>query len=320
MRIGLLNNLRAGRSDTQVSRLLGLLKSYPDVVHAETSSAGAVPEALADLADQGVDLLVVNGGDGTLQHALTEILGHREFGGRVPLVSVLRGGRTNMTALDLGCQRDPVRSMADLIEAARGGTLADRIVERRVLRVESARDRQVLYGMFFGPGVIARGIETVHRVFPAGRSQGVFGATVVTGALLARLALLRDAHGTLSPDKLDLRLDGLPVERAEYTLAMACTLDRLFASMRPFWGEGSGGVRFTSVASGARNFWKVLPGILAGRPGRGVNERNGYVSCNVKRIDLRMDCGFTVDGELVEPSPDRVVTVTARDVVRFVRA
>ncbi len=148
MRIGLLNNLRAGRSDTQVSRLLGFLKSYPDVVHAETSSAGAVPEALADLADRGVELLVVNGGDGTLQRALTEILGHREFGARVPLVSVLRGGRTNMTALDLGCQRDPVRSVAGLIDAARRGTLGERIVERRVLRVESARLLEELLHLF----------------------------------------------------------------------------------------------------------------------------------------------------------------------------
>ena len=75
MRIGVVNNLRAGKSQEQVSRMLGFLSSQPDVIHVETESAGVMPDALADLARQEVDLLVINGGDGTLQYVLTEILG-----------------------------------------------------------------------------------------------------------------------------------------------------------------------------------------------------------------------------------------------------
>ena len=48
MRVGLLNNLRAGRSGAQVSRVLALLRRYPDVLHVETDSAKILPEALAD--------------------------------------------------------------------------------------------------------------------------------------------------------------------------------------------------------------------------------------------------------------------------------
>nr|MBC8341362.1 diacylglycerol kinase [Pseudomonadota bacterium] len=92
MRIGLLNNLRAGRNDAQVERLLGFLRRHPDIVHAETNSADVVPEALADLARQEVDILVVNGGDCTLQYALTEILEHQAFDGRVPMNAPLPGG------------------------------------------------------------------------------------------------------------------------------------------------------------------------------------------------------------------------------------
>ena len=50
MRIGLLNNLRAGRSTSRVTRLLQFLKSHPEVVSVETDSALAVPEALSELA------------------------------------------------------------------------------------------------------------------------------------------------------------------------------------------------------------------------------------------------------------------------------
>jgi len=319
VRIGLLSNLRAGRSDTRVTRLLRYLSKHPEVAHVETDSAAAVPEALSELSRREIDLLVVNGGDGTLQHALTELYESGEFEGRMPLVAPLRGGRTNMTALDLGAHRDPVRGMANLMNAVKGGTLDRRIVERRVLRVAYGRPRQVLYGMFFGVGMIQRAIEMTHRVFPEGRSQGVLGATLVTSHLLARAALLRDTKGVLAPDKVQIFLDGEEVDGGEYLLVISSTLSRLFARMRPFWGIGLGGVRLTAIRTGSQQLWRAAPGILAGRPGARVREENGYTSRNAKTAELRMDCGFTVDGELVAPQAGRLVTLTATEPVRFVR-
>jgi len=300
MRIGLLNNLRAGRSDVQVARLLKCLDRYPEILHVETTHAAAVPEALGEFASRGVDVLAVNGGDGTLMRTLTEVIGAGEFDDRIPMIAPLRGGRTNMTALDVGAHRDPVKGLEALIAAAGVGELERRVTHRRVLRVEYGSERRALYGMFFGLGVIHRGIQLTHRSFPQGRAQGVFGGTVVTGALLSRLALLRERVGVLAP--------------------MACTLGRLFAGMRPFWGEGDGGVPFTSIESGAKDLWKAVPGILAGRPGTRVNECNGYTSRNVDRALIGANCGFTVDGELVDPQPGQVISVTATDPIRFVRA
>ena len=135
MRIGLLNNLRAGRNDAQVESVLGFLRRHPDVLHVETNSADVVPEALADLARQEFDLLVVNGGDGTLQCALTEILENRAFDGRIPMIAPLRGGRTNMSAGDLGSDKDPVRGFAALLDDIERGNLSQRISPRPILRV-----------------------------------------------------------------------------------------------------------------------------------------------------------------------------------------
>ena len=146
MRIGLLNNLRAGKNSTHVTHLLRFLKSYPEVVSVETSATGAVPEALAELASRDVDLLAINGGDGTLAWALGEILGNRAFGDKLPMIAPLRGGRTNMSALDLGAQRDPVKGMADLIKSVRSGRVEERVAMRHVLRVEYGPSRELQYG------------------------------------------------------------------------------------------------------------------------------------------------------------------------------
>jgi len=317
LRIGLLNNLRAGRSDKQVWRLLQLLRGYPEVLHVETDHAAAVPEALSDLSRQEVDLLVVNGGDGTLSHALTEILEHGVFDGRVPMIGLLRGGRTNTAALDLGAQRDPVAGLEELILAARHGRIAERVRRRDVLRLEY--DDQVRCGMFFGGGAIYRGIELVHATFPQGRARGVFGATAVIGGLLGKL-LLRGGDGAVAPDKAQIHVDGDLVPQGDFTLFMSSTLPRLFSRLRPFWGEGPGGVRFTALASDARHRIRTVPGLVFGRPNAYATEENGYLSRNCKRVDLRFDCGFTIDGEQCAPRAGRTVTITAENNVRFVRA
>ncbi len=321
MRIGLLNNLRAGRNDTQVQRLLQFIGNRPDVIHAETSSADVVPEALADLARQEVDVLIVNGGDGTLQYALTEILGNQAFEGRVPMIAPLCGGRTNMTASDIGCDKDAVRGMAGLLEDIENGRLEERVTPRPVLRVRHGIDRESEYGMFFGLGVIHRAIELNHQLFDNERShkiQGAIGATMVTAGLVGRLAV-GDTDGILSPDKVQVIIDGEPQKPGEFYLGIASSLDQLFSGMRPFWGEGAGGVKFSTIASDAHRIPGALAGILRGKPRAHVTEENGFTSRNAGRVELCLDCGFTVDGELFDPEPGRRVELTADNTVQFVR-
>jgi hypothetical protein len=308
--------------------MLAFLRSHPDVLHVETDCAGVMPDALAELARQEVDLLVVNGGDGTLQYVLTEILGNRAFGDRVPLLAPLRAGRTNMSAMDLAAERDPLRGLAELIACAEDGRIAERVEPRRVLRVSygygtHGSQRAAQYGMFFGAGLIKRAIELNHRLFDQEGQrtivEGVPGATLVTAGLLGRL-VTGDRTGILEPDKVQILLDGQLVEQGEFNLIIASTLSRLFARMRPFWGQGPGGVRFTSLAAPCERFGAAAIGILRGKPASWVTPEAGYTSRNVERAELRMNCGFTVDGELWQPDSDRSIALTAERVVHFVRA
>jgi hypothetical protein len=294
VQVALLNNLRAGRNQKRVRRILAYLKAHPDVLHVETDRAGALPDALADLARRHVDLLILNGGDGTLQHALTEILNNNPFG-HVPLVAPLRGGRTNMIAMDMGAQGNPV------------------------LRIDSATRREVVYGMFFGAGMIQRAVALTLRVFPSGRSQGVFGAGTVTGALLVKTAL-RAKDGVLTPDKAQIFLDGEMVRHGEFRLVIASTLQHLFLKMNPFWGKERGGVRFTAMAHGAERVGWAIPGILRGRPRAFVTPEAGYTSRNAHKVDLHFDGGFTADGEIFPALSGEIITLTADRRVTFVRA
>jgi hypothetical protein len=318
MRIGVLSNLRAGRDHSRLAKVLRELERHPDVLHLEADSSDLVPDALDQFANEGVELLVVNGGDGTVQHALTEILSapRRSW---LPLIAPIRGGRTNMVALDLGARRNPARALRELIVDARAGRVAERIVQREVLRVDLGPEIPIQYGMFFGVGMLYRAIHATHRAFPEGKAQGVFGAAIVTGTLVTRAAT-GDRAGILDADKMQIALDETPLAPDGFILAMATTLERLFLRMRPFWGVEAAPIHITTIAAGARVRASTVAGILRGRPPSHATPEAGFTSRNVHKVALRLDCGTTLDGELFGPESGRLVSLSSADRVRFVRA
>jgi hypothetical protein len=316
MRIGVLSNLRAGRGGSSAERLRRVLRRHRDVLHVYSSDNDTVEQALDRIESAGVDLLVLNGGDGTLQHALTRMLGAQP-GGWLPLIAPLRGGSANNIARSLGAQRDPGRGLTELLEAVRTGALDDRIDERPVVRADLGRDG-VQYGMFFGAGILYRAILLALRSFPEGRAQGVFGAGLTTAALIGR-ALAGRFGGALTPEKMQLVLDDDPIQMQEYLLVMATTLDRLFLRMRPFWGHEPRPLRLTTIAGRPRDP-RVVAGVLRGRPPAHATPDAGYLSRNVHRSVIRLDGGMTLDGELFAPEPGRTVELSAEKRVRFVRS
>ena len=318
MRIGVLNNLRAGRRAPDAQRVFELLQRRPDVIHVETERAHDVAEALAELERFEVDVLAIHGGDGTVQLALTELL-RDPLRARLPAIAPLRGGRTNSTSTDLGAVRHPAEGLTRLLEAADAGELDRLAVTRPVLRVRSARRGPDQYGMAFGAGLIYRAIGVVHRVFPPGRSQGLFGASVMLAALLMKL-MLRPKRGILAPDKCDVRGDGRDLGDPELYLLIASTLDRLFLRMNPFWGTGPGGVRLTAISSRAQRIPRAAPGILRGSPPEWATPERGYTSARLECAKLRISCGFTIDGELFAPEPEEEIELTADHRIRFLRA
>jgi diacylglycerol kinase family enzyme len=136
VRIGVLNNLRAGSRRSDASRVQDVLRGRSDVFAVDTEHSHDLSPALCELLRREIDVLVIHGGDGTVQCAVTELLA-RSRARTLPAIAPLRGGRTNMTSCDLGADRDPARGLARLLDAARAGQIERLAVARPVLRVRS---------------------------------------------------------------------------------------------------------------------------------------------------------------------------------------
>src|SRR6476620_4924662 len=102
-RIALLSNPRSTGNIAQLPRIREYCADHPDVFHYEVEHASQIGEAMKVIARVRPKVLAINGGDGTVQAALTELHngGHFE-GDELPPVAVLPSGKTNLIAIDLG--------------------------------------------------------------------------------------------------------------------------------------------------------------------------------------------------------------------------
>jgi diacylglycerol kinase (ATP) len=328
VRIGVLTNLKAGGSGARAAQVLEHLANYPDIVHVETENAETAPEAVRELARAEIDILVVNGGDGTLARTLTELLSESSpfasNGSKLPILAPLRTGRTSMTAYDIGSRRDARVSIERLLQRVRENRIEQAMVKRPVLRMKLEPDGVDHFGTFFGVGVIYRGTLLTHKMFPKGRSQGAFGSTVVTAGLIAK-ALTGRGSDVITPeddplmiDSISVALDGEAAVPGEFQLLLATTLHRLFAGIRPFWGKGPGGIRYTALGPGCLKQPRDIARVLGGKEPRGLNaEEVVFDSRNVEKVELVLDCGISLDGEMFAPLPGRHATLVADHRIRF---
>jgi hypothetical protein len=271
-------NRRTGGGDTP-----------PDVPLAAPATPEALAADLASFARQGLDLLVIDGGDGTVREvvsALPAIYGAQE----PPMLAVLRSGKTNILAMDLGVPRDWTVEAA--VDAARRGGPSQVRAPLQVAR--GAQDDAPLQGFVFGAAGFVRAIDQSQRLHRA----GVFhGAVVALGLAAAALSLLLGGRGSdwARGESLDLSLDGGEWRRGDRLVMLATTLQRLPLGMEPF-GPARPGLKVLDVDAPPVRLLSALRRLLWG-DGEGWLLKHGYRRSQAREVRLSVPGSFVLDGE-----------------------
>ncbi len=293
MKIGLLCNPLSGRVRKEKKSTVRIFAETMDASYQEASSPAEIAAGLDTLLAEQPELLVIAGGDGTVQAVLTHMFGLYEPSGWPPLC-LIPAGTTNMTALDVGVRGGPKRVVKRL-----GRRLSEPgpacLVQRPVLRIERPADPD-LYGMFFGAGAIASGVRYFHeKISRIGMTSEIAGGLVLLWLLCGLLAgrsgnALLPAHLSVTGPE-GIRREG------SYIILLASALDRLLLGMRPYWGREQAPIHTTLVRESPQRFWRSLSSLLLGK-GKYLNELDGYESFNTSMLELFMDDEFIIDGEL----------------------
>lgn len=300
MRLGVISNPLSGGNRKGLGMVREALADQPRAIHRKARTPEDVSSVMAHFADEGVDIIAINGGDGTIQAVLTALFRSRRFA-KAPLLAVLRSGTDSIIAEDIGLKGSRNRGLGRLLNwmDTRNGSFG--VEKRPVLRVQTAPDRNPLYGLIFGAAAVYQGIQYCKRRIYA---LGLHGA-IAPSLTLARflLAALRRDTRICSPVPITISLDQAPPRPGEFLLLYISTLERLFLGLRPHWGTEDAPLHITAISGRPRHFLRALPSLARGRKGRWGTPENGYFSHNAHEIRLTMDNGFILDGELYEPDP-----------------
>lgn len=277
-------------------RIESVVRGYPFIHHRITESSAAIREVLSEFASQSVDVLAINGGDGTAAAVLGCLLNESPFE-QPPKVVLLPGGTANMSAGDVGMRGNLLRAVIRLAEWGEGKHGSDQLLQRAVLRVQPGPEQPASYGMFMGAGIIMQGTEYAHREI---HSRGL-GDQLSLGLGLVRTVWgwLRHDPQFYQPVRLGYALDdNEPATEEDTVLLLVSTLQRLFLGIRPYWGQEPGVLRLSVIRDHPEHFLRAFPAVLRGRPNRFVTPQAGYLSHNAQHIKLYMTGSYNLDGEI----------------------
>ena len=304
-RIGVLINPHSGGNRSGLGAVRNAIDDYSGVFHYDVKTPQEVLTALVDFARNDVNLVVVNGGDGTVQAGLTAFFHNRPFE-KLPLLTVLQSGTTSMTARDVGVLGSPVKALQKLFRWAQTGDGEPRTIIRPVLRV-AAPGHPIRYGMFFGAAAIYQGIQYFHRKVNSRGLRGEIGPGLTILRFLWAVVHKRNGFTTSVP--LTVKLDQDPAQHFDCLVVLVTSLERLFLGMHPYWGSENRPLHYTAVKTGPEHFLRALPSVLRGRGGAHGTPDNGFYSHNASEIELKNAGGFTLDGQLYTPDQQQKPTM-----------
>ena len=252
----------------------------------------ALRAELETFARDGLDLLIIDGGDGTVRDVIS-LLPHT-FGEDLPLLAVLPSGKTNVLAIDLGTPND--WRLEEALLAARRAE--PRVKSRPPLRVSWADDhRPCLQGFFFGVGAPVKATNLSQTVHKVGFFHNLAVAVTIMAATLGALfGGARDEWREGVPAQL--ALNGQTQPGGERFAVVATALKRLPFGLKPF-GAPREGLKLLDVDAPPRRLWKALPMVLSGKAEPKL-ESMGYRRRDPDVVSLGGGAPFVLDGEVFE--------------------
>jgi hypothetical protein len=295
MRVGVIRNPQshANRREGEVA------SPRADILFAQPEAPGDVAAEVMAFAQAGCELVVIDGGDGTVRQVLSALPG--AFGDRPPLLSVVAGGKTNILAFDLGVRGSWT---LDAALAAFDDPNA-RIRLRSPLKVtRNGGAEPPLMGFVFGCAGLVRQEALASGLHRARVFHNLSVALTLAGAVGQAVAG-GDDNPWRRGEPVTLSVDDAPPRSGPRLLAMATTLQRLPFRMRPF-GPPRHGLKFFDADAPPRHLARAVPRVLWGS-GEGWLNKNGYRRGDAHKLRFQLEGSMFLDGE-VYPGGDLTVT------------
>lgn len=280
---------RANRRDPRIAgQLAYLLGSKGEV--AQPKDIAELVETAKRFRDLGIDVLAINGGDGTNHTVLTAFVA--AYGDQpLPPIALLRGGTMNTVASGIGIKGTPAELLGRLVSRYHAGEPIGS-VERNLLHVTGDRPQ---YGFLFGNGLISNFLEVYYE---GSEPSPTKAAWILAKAILSALVGGDLIRRLMQPVEVQVTLDddGTWPWR-QYLCVAAGTVDDIGLRFRPFYDAPRypGRLQALGLACSPLDVVWELPRIRLARPTK--HRDIGSAVVESVRMTAQREIPYMIDGD-----------------------
>ncbi len=318
--IALLSNPRSTGNRSLLPRVRSFCAQHSEIFHYEVEDVAQIGDALKTIARVAPRVLVVNGGDGTVQTTLTELYHGGHFEGAPPPVAVLPNGKTNLIALDLGATGDPIAALERVLDIARAG-VEEHVVSRELISLSDGEtDARPVLGMFLGGAGLADSILFCrNKVYPLGLPNGISHALTFFAVVLSLLFGIRAAFLPPRPRPVTVSLIRQGVIQGSFALLIVTTLQKMLLNTRTYHADQRpGGLKLMMVNHSPVSLVRAVAAGVSGRLGK-----QALAGVHVERGDeIRIEgerSSVILDGELFEARAGGAIVLKQTNPMPFLR-
>lgn len=317
-RIALLSNPKSSGNIAQLARIREYCADHPDIFHYEVEHADQIGDGMRSIARVRPKMLIINGGDGTVQAALTEIHNGGHFEDEPPPVAVLPNGKTNLIAIDLGSHGDPIEALEKLVALAQSD-LNPHIVARELIALRCDPGSHPVIGMFLGgAGLADTMLYCRNKIYPLGLPNSLSHALTAVAFLVRMFLRLKASFLPPEPSHMQVSIRPENPIQGRFAFFAVTTLEKMLLTAE-LNGSGQGGrLKLVAIEERPVSLIKAVVANAIGKLGaarlRGVHfEEADEISIEGENTNL------ILDGEMFRTELGRPIVLSPAQPLSFVR-
>ncbi|MFH1223763.1 MAG: diacylglycerol kinase family protein [Pseudomonadota bacterium] len=311
--IGLISNNNAKRNRKTLVDAKDLHKMMGGDSHCalrETKSLEELKDVVGEFREKKIDIILSNGGDGSHQKLIsTLIYNYRDYS---PYIIPLKSGTMNMLTKNLGLDISPYKAVRWL-KMLLDKEAPAHVTTRGILEITTPEYEKPRYGFVFIAGCGYKLLKLYYS-YPEGGKRSA--ARTIFTSMASWLTKDKDARSiyTYTPSKTII--DGKEFE-FPYLITIASTLQSLVLGFSPFALKRSDkdGLFFMIDGEPMRKNYTLMKFF---KPSDDEEWKAKRLVSKAHEFTLRVNDGFSVDGELVHLSKPADVKVAVGPRINFI--
>lgn len=305
MTTAILMNPSSARTSKHGHALEKAAAATPGVLFELLDNFENLSKQLRELAKEDIDLLIISGGDGTVQGIISTMVEDRIFK-KLPRILILPHGTTNMTAADIGFRPNNPERLLEAVSRQGFIARATNVKTRSSVRVEGLVGMPPQHGYFFGCGAVTRATLMCQTDVHGLGLKGHFATGATLAYSLFKAIFSKDESNRErinQPTELHVSADGKPFGATQNLLFLVTSLNKLILGCKPFWNQQGKGLHATIIGFPITSVLRNTRHVMFGGNTRDLDPTK-YISRTARKITLKADTQIILDGELYDVGSD----------------